>query len=166
MTLFISCSVIKNQCIYKKKSKKDHLIKSFTAYNKWKKAWNQKKENEKKYGIIEDIFISNSIYFNQFCSNTKYLKPLHRVIGYLLDNKKSKLKIIGNSDNIELIKTPNISFDRIKFVFEILKKCGISENRIIIKDLKNELPMRENSKIGRFYNRRIDFKIIDFNTNL
>src|SRR5690606_14336948 len=136
------------------------LIKTADSISELRKiAWKEKEEMEKK-GLMIDFSFENPVYFEQNCNSTSELKETYHIIGSMIKYGKIKVRIIGNSDSVEIKNKPNLSLERAEFIKAIFIKNGIEKNRIEILDAKYDRPFGPKMESGNKENRRVDFEII------
>ncbi|GAK91824.1 hypothetical protein JCM19297_1715 [Nonlabens ulvanivorans] len=163
LLLFLnSCGGTKYNCAKLKSIEKipaEILIKTADSISELRNlAWKEKEKMEKK-GIMIDFSFENPIFFEQNCNSTTELKATYHIIGSMIKYEKLKVRIVGNSDSVEILKKPNLSLERAEFIKAVFLKNGINKNRIEILDAKYKRPFGPKTENGNKENRRVDFEI-------
>ncbi|TBV25032.1 hypothetical protein DMZ43_14270 [Meridianimaribacter sp. CL38] len=158
-----SCRGTKYNCAELKSIEKiptETLIKTADSISELRNlVWKEKEEMEKK-GIMIDFSFENPVFFEQNCNSKSELKETYHIIGSMIKHEKIKVRIIGNSDSVEIENKPNLSLERAEFIKAIFIKNGIEKNRIEILDAKYDRPFGPKMESGNKENRRVDFEII------
>lgn len=113
---------------------------------------------------VGEVFRLNNIFFETGSSELKSEsnQELDRLVKFLNENPKIKIKIAGHTDNVGTEKDNlTLSQKRATSVEQFLKNASISESRISSEGFGETKPLKSNDKPeGRSVNRRVEFKII------
>lgn len=163
LLLLTSCGAIKYNCADLESIEKiptETLIKTSDSISKlWNLAWKEKEEME-KIGLTVDYSFVNPVYFEQNCNSTTELKEAYHIISTMIKYRMIKVRIVGNSDSVEIENKPKLSLERAEFIKAIFMKNGVEKNRIEILNAKFDRPNGPKLKNGNKENRRVDFEII------
>ncbi len=114
---------------------------------------------------IGNVFILKNIFFDFDKSNLlqQSYNELQKLVEILEEHPTMKIEIGGHTDNRGAIEyNQRLSENRAKSVVKYLINRGINENRLKYKGYGELSPIDNNdTEIGRFNNRRVEFKVID-----
>lgn len=131
---------------------------AFAAFESFKEV----KADAKAKGVILCGGPDSNVYFKEFCHSPIDLDPIYRILGYMLKNENVTISIAGNIDRKEAQTVKELSLKRAEFVKAFFVKCGVKETRMTIVDYKDNRPMDDNNtRVGRFYNRRVEFRVLE-----
>jgi OmpA-OmpF porin, OOP family len=116
-------------------------------------------EVEKKQWVLVGV----NFDFNSTNLKPEYYPTLYSTIQFLNNNPEVKVEIQGHTDNIGSESyNQKLSEGRAASVKEYLISQGIDSSRLTAKGYGESVPLMENNTpMGRSFNRRIEFKVIE-----
>lgn len=130
---------------------------------------------EKVVRHIDTIKLKYILFdFDSYTVQQKYYAFLNELSQFLINNPDIELVIIGHTDAIGTASYNLVLSDkRAKAVSEYIQRQGINENRITLLAKGEEMPVAKNENsdgsdnaIGRKYNRRVNFNILNEPPNI